>query len=911
MCGIAGFYGFKNDDLINKFSKELENRGPDGEGFYIDEKVTLLNRRLAIIDREGGDQPIYNEDKSIIIVFVGEIYNYQEQTKELVKLGHKFRTKSDTEVVVHAYEQWGVKSFDRHNGMFVFALYDKKKEKLLLVRDHFGIKPLYYSILDSIPTVKIVFSSEIKPLIYSGLVKKKPNDRIIYRYLKYRIHDNQKETFFEGVNRLMPGEYITVKNSELRIKNYTNLKNELLSSNNPEGWQARNLQNLQKGQVKEFKKKLIEAIRLRLISEVPVGSCLSGGLDSSTVVAVVNKLLKEKIKEAKSVGKIQNTFSAVFPDESNNEEKYIDEVLKSVKLESHKVYPKPEEFFKEMEDFVRTQEEPTISTGPYAQYKVMQEAHKYVTVLLDGQGADEMLGGYEPYNFFYLMQLWYEKKYFLYFKEFVCAFPIIAHAAIGQLAEIFGFRKSVKIDELLNPHYKNSYKAEKFKIEVFNLKKRLIEDIFSNSLPALLRYEDKNAMRFSIEGRVPFLDFNLLRYLFSLPDEALIKNSWNKNILRQVIKGLVPEKIRLRKNKIGFTTPEYQWFLRMKNKIYSIFLSESFAERKYFNQSEVLKAFQEFIEGKNDDTMLFWRLMNIELWMRIFFDAKPVTELHGYRVTSFGKANAGKKVEINVEGKEYLRYPIRTELFKRRDNVVNKINESVIKFLSQVNSSSSETSSSDIHFRKNFITSSFFKNKFFLIVSEKIVAIAQGRSYFIWDIKTGFWAKLLSRFVKKTPYGIGLGSPWTMQLAITEIGLPRMLFASLISLITKPFGIKGMFYRIAGGDINAIDGPTEYSLYPSNVSAKLGPKEPEKVANGIHNFLISNFQFPISKQASNFKKLISNFLGVVIIDANDLGQNVLGNSTGLENKLIEKIFKDNPMGQSDEQTPLVLVVRKN
>src|SRR3989344_1360924 len=213
MCGIAGFYGVKNDDLINKFSKELENRGPDGEGFYIDEKVTLLNRRLAIIDREGGDQPIYNEDKSIIIVFVGEIYNYQEQTKELVKLGHKFRTKSDTEVVVHAYEQWGVKSFDRHNGMFVFALYDKKKEKLLLVRDHFGIKPLYYSILDSIPTVKIVFSSEIKPLIYSGLVKKKPNDRIIYRYLKYRIHDNQKETFFEGVNRLMPGEYITVKNS--------------------------------------------------------------------------------------------------------------------------------------------------------------------------------------------------------------------------------------------------------------------------------------------------------------------------------------------------------------------------------------------------------------------------------------------------------------------------------------------------------------------------------------------------------------------------------------------------------------------------------------------------------------------------------------------------------------------------
>jgi len=955
MCGIAGFYGFRNDELIKKFSKELEHRGPDGEGFYLDDSVTLLNRRLAIIDRKGGDQPIFNEDGSIVIVFVGEIYNFLEQREKLIKLGHKFRTRTDTEVVVHAYEQWGEKSFDRHNGMFVFALYDKKKDKLLLVRDHFGIKPLYFAILDSVsdsfPSVlepeetgkilraagspssstpkitKLIFSSEIKPIINSSLIKKKPNDRIIYRYLKYRIHDDQRETFFAGINRLMPGEFMTIQNSEFRIQNYTNLKNELLNSRNPEGSQAR---NLSKKNIAEFHNKLTEAIKLRLISEVPVGTCLSGGLDSSTIVATVNKLLKEKVKEAGSVGKIQNTFSAVFPGGSNNEENYIDELVKNLsrtKLRDHKVKPTPEEFFKEIEEFIRTQEEPTISTGPYAQYKVMQEAHKYVTVLLDGQGADEMMAGYLPYYLVFLKQLWKEKNIITLLKESIGSANVVINVLINQLINTVGIKKKVDINNLLESNFVDKFKNEIFKVENINLKKRLVEDIFSNSLQALLRYEDRNAMRFSIEGRVPFLDYNLLRFLFSLPDEAIIKIGLNKNILRESIKGLVPEKIRLRRNKIGFTTPEYQWFMRMKNKIYSIFLSESFANRIYFNQTEVLNAFMGFIEGKNEDTMVFWRMLNLEIWMRIFLDPPSLKATEGQvNQDSKGlKPNEGKKLEIKVEEKKYLRFPIRTELFKKGDDFKKIINDCVIKFLSQVNSSPAEASSSNFHFRKNLITP-FLRNNFFIVVSEKIVAISQGRSYFIWDIKTEFWASLLSKFVKKTPYGIGLGSPWTMQLAINETGLSRILLATVAAAAGKPFGIKGLFYKIAGKDINAIDGPTEYSLYPSNVSAKLGPKDPEKVTEQITKSIKENlsvsvipnlFRDPIKKnqmlkQVQHDKdKILKNFLGVAIIDANDLGQNVLGNSTGLDSKVIEKIFSDNPMGQSDEQTPLVLVIEKN
>ncbi|OGK31731.1 asparagine synthase (glutamine-hydrolyzing) [Candidatus Roizmanbacteria bacterium RIFCSPHIGHO2_12_FULL_36_11] len=963
MCGIAGFYGFRDDNLIKKLSEQLYHRGPDGEGIYIADKVSLLNRRLAIIDRQGGDQPIYNEDKSIVVSYNGEIYNYRELRKSLETKGHFFKTKSDTEVVVHGYEQWGVSCFDQFNGMFAVSLYDIKKKKLILARDHFGIKPLYYSFFDSSP-LKIIFSSEIKPIINSGLIKKKPNDRIIYRYLKYRIHDDGRETFFSGVYRLLPGELMEVNDSKLEVGSYTNLKSILLNSANSDEVRSA---KLSKENISEFRQKLIEAIRLRLISEVPVGTCLSGGIDSSVVVSVVNKLLKEKVSEAESVGKIQNTFSAVFPGSANDEEKYIKEVTESIKLKSYKVKPKPEEFFKELEEFVKTQEEPIISTGPYAQYRVMREARKYVTVLLDGQGADEMISGYLPYYFVYLKQLLREGRIGAFLQEFIGSLDVIIDTGINQLVQTIGIKKSVDADSLLDSKFINKFKAEKFVSENDNLKKRLIDDIFYDSLPALLRYEDKNGMRFSLEGRVPYLDLNLLKFVFSLPDEAIIKNGWNKYILRRSTNDLVPKSCTRRRNKIGFTTPEYDWFMRMKNKIYLIFLSDAFRKRKYFNQSEVLKAFQKFIEGKNDETMLFWRLLNVEIWLRVFFN-KPVHQVH--KVIKFIKKdfgpNEGKKLEINVEGKKYLRFPIRTELIEKGDNLAKKINKSITspQILSRLNSLSFRTNIYSRPYKKlnsdllpqdqlkqkvsKNLDSVILNNKenpgWFLVVSEKIVAIAQGRSFFLWEIKAGFWANFLAKFVKRTPYGIGLGSPWTMQLAINEIGLSRILLASLISLITKPLGIRGMFYKIAGKEAAAIDGPTEYSLYPSNVSAKLGPKEPESVAREIHKNIINilksspeilsqlnslSFQAPVYSKSEKKSKaevpppqnqlkqqvsknfgssFLSNFLGVVVIDANDLGQKVLGNSTGLDNELIEEIFSDNPMGQADEQTPLVLAI---
>lgn len=242
----------------------------------------------------------------------------------------------------------------------------------------------------------------------------------------------------------------------------------------------------------------------------------------------------------------------------------------------------------------------------------------------------------------------------------------------------------------------------------------------------------------------------------------------------------------------------------------------------------------------------------------------------------FGQPNESKKITIEVDGQKYNRYPIRTDLVSRETKLLPFVTDYVKRFVMGIANSNKE---------------------WFVILSEKIVAISQGRSFLIEDIKTGFWANTLSKYVTRTPYGIGLGSPWTMQIAIEEIGLPRILLAALASVATKPFGMKGVFYKVVGPEIAAIDGPTEYSVYPSNVSAKLAPKDPEKVANQIRSELM--------KHLNSSQK--ETFAGVVIIDANDLGRNVLGNATEMPDEFFEQIMRDNPMGQGSEQTPIILL----
>ncbi len=859
MCGIAGIHGIKNEALLRTFSHEMEHRGPDGDGYYFGENVSLINRRLAIIDIKGGDQPIYNEDKSVVVVYNGEMYNYRELRKELEHAGHVFSTQSDTEVIVHGYEQWGDICFDRFNGMFGIALYDIKKDRLLLARDHFGIKPLYYTVTEK--GEPFAFASEIKPLLTSKFVKITPNDTIIYRYLRYRIHDDGRETFFTGINRLLPGEVMIIVKGIAEIKSFTNLQSELLSLS-----EKQTNSNLTDSNIKEFKDILIDSISRRLISEVPVGTCLSGGLDSSTVVAVVNQLLLKHVHDSKSVGSVQKTFSAVFPGSTNDEEAYIEAILDtSKKIQDFKIYPNSKEFLVDLKEFVRTQEEPTISTGPYAQYKVMEKVHKEVSVVLDGQGSDEMMAGYLPYYFVYLRQLIAHNHYIDVAQELWNGRDVFMKFILQKLST----KKVVDSKKLLNAEFVEKNKDVRFKTENTNLKKRLLKDIFSNSLQSLLRYEDKNAMRFSVEGRVPFLDFRLLKYIFSLSDKAIMWNGWNKYILRKATEGILPPVINKRRNKIGFTTPEQEWFLKEHAVIRAYFTSEAFISKAYLNQAELVIAFDGFIKGETDDSMVFWRALNLELWLREFFPTIATEQKEK-------KARKIVKPTVTVNEKQYFRKLIPTHVFQKGEDYVKSIS-SLIKqsFEKQKNEDG---------------------KKWFIVATEKVIATAQNRSYFIWDIHPGFFARLLSRFVSRVSYGIGLGSPWTMQLAIKEVGLPRILLATISSIVTRPFGIRGVFYHVAGRSAAGIDGPTEYSLYPANVSAKLLPKDPQNACLALDKG-ITNLQSPIA----------NHYLGSVIIDANDIGRNILGNSTELSDKVVAEIFRDNPMGQSDEQTPLAIV----
>ena len=332
--------------------------------------------------------------------------------------------------------------------------------------------------------------------------------------------------------------------------------------------------------------------------------------------------------------------------------------------------------------------------------------------------------------------------------------------------------------------------------------------------------------------------------------------------------------------------------MRLKNHIYGVFLSESFAERRYVDQSAVLHAFEGWIKGSNGiDSMTVWRMLNLELWLQEFFDEHEETGEgesgvgEGERVKTDYEPNARKHLDLTLEGGSVVRrYPLRTELYAREDDLESKTLAYVDRFFAGLPDAGPEHDAAT-------------GGRWYFFISEKIVAITQGRSFFVWDIHVGRPARVLSRYVTRTPAGIGLGSPFTMQLAIEEAGLARVLYASAGGFVGKLVGRRGLFYDLVGGDIRAIDGPTEYSVYPANVSAKLGPKDPDDVAARLSALIRE--RVPAAYR--------DGFGGTVVMDANDIGRNVLGKDAPGPKERYEAMFADNPLGQGSEQTPMAVV----
>lgn len=615
MCGICGVINFNNKQVsekdIKKMSLLIKHRGPDDEGIFLNKNIGLGHRRLSILDLSiKGHQPM-TIDNNLWIVFNGEIYNYIELKNDLQKKYNiTFKTNTDTEVILHFYKIYGKKCLKYFRGMFAFTILNIKQNTLFCARDRFGIKPFYYYK----DTNQFIFASEIKAIFQNKYIKKIPNDKLIYDFLVFNRTDHSIETCFKNIFNLSPGHYLFIKNNKIILKKWYKLPNN------------KNISSFYKNK-KSLRRLLKESIQLHLRSDVPIGSCLSGGLDSSTIVSLSNKQLKNTSKNK------FNTFSAIYNKQwVKDEKKYIDLVNKYTNSKSHFIIPEEKGLLINLQKLIYHQEEPFPSTSIYAQWCVMSLAKKNKTkVLLDGQGNDEIFG-YDYMTAFYYFELlktkqfkklFLELKQFIYKQQHSVKFTLSLFIYLISPNFIQNLIIKQKTSWLSKSFTKKFEKQSHFQKVFFNahsLNESVNKHIISK-LTHLLRYEDKNSMAHSIETRIPFLDHKLVEFVINIPPNQKIKNGENKYILKKAIEKNLPIEITKRNNKIGFETPEEKWFInpKVQKEFKKIIFSDSFQSRKYFNHkiiNNIINDPQKIIKNKQ----IIWKSVCIELWFRQFID---------------------------------------------------------------------------------------------------------------------------------------------------------------------------------------------------------------------------------------------------------------------------------------------------
>lgn len=616
MCGICGIIRFDNkpvhEEPVHEMMRLMKHRGPDDQGIFLEDNLGFGFVRLSIIDlTSAGHQPMFSEDKRYVMVFNGEIFNYIELKEELQKKGVVFRTKTDSEVLLNAYIVWGEKCLNNFNGMWAFVIYDRQEKKVFASRDRHGVKPLYY--LHKVDF--LAFASEIPPLL--SLLDKKPNPdyQSIFDYLVFNRTDQTECTFYEEIKKLQHGQSISfsiqssIFNPQSSIKRWYNLKDAVTSTN---GFTD----------PMEYRELFSSAIDVRLRSDVPVGVCLSGGLDSSSLVSV---LLKDFNKSD------LKTFSAVYgKGQVGDETEFINEYKSDLK-NMYFITPTAETLQLDLTCFIRAHAEPMPSTSPYAQYKVMELAREKVVVTLDGQGADEELAGYHYFFGFYFKDLLKQCRLGKLSMEMFYYF--MNHHSIYGLETFFyfllpgSFKTNLRIGEkgYINKEFIEKYKRGNLITDnLYNsgsLKAALINH-FEYKLEHLLKWEDRNSMWFSIEARVPYLDYRLVEKTIATSMDLIIKRGITKHILRSSMKGTLPEKIRNRRDKIGFETPEDKWFKEpgWNNLVSEILKSRSLSDRGLIIPGEAVKMHHAYLTDKKKTSKEIWKIVNLEMWFREFID---------------------------------------------------------------------------------------------------------------------------------------------------------------------------------------------------------------------------------------------------------------------------------------------------
>lgn len=608
MCGICGIINLNKQPVeeskLHLMMKSMKHRGPDDEGVFVKDHIGLGFVRLSILDLSmAGHQPMFSTDKRNVIILNGEIYNYIELREELKSKGYLFRSGSDTEVLLNSYIEWGESSLYRLNGMFAFAILDTYTNDIFAARDRFGIKPFYFYKDQN----QFVFASDIPPLLKILDHKKEPENSVIFDFLAFNRTNHYEKTFFKNIFKLQHGHTLTVKSGSIHINRWYNLQDKLI-----------NIGSFQFNEG-DFLEELKNSINLQLRSDVQVGTCLSGGLDSSAITSLV-------LNNKQDVD--LHSFSAVYQKgQKGDESEYIAE-FREKNLKIHYTYPTVNSLFVDLNNFIISQSGPVPTTSVYAEYKVMELAKGFCTVLLNGQGADELMAGYHYFYGYYFRDLIRANSWGKFLNE------LFQYTKTHK--SVFGLKTLVfSINPRSLRHFKNhSFVDHGFYNDFYNKRNSLLDDFYkSKTLKEFLvrhfeyKFEhhllwaDKTGMQFSLETRFPFLDHNLVEKTLSIPTSNYIKNGYTKVIMRNALKGILPEKIRMRKDKVGFSTPESDWFKNKKLQalLADVIESDSFKSRGYFDVKQCKKELKS-LQKYNRYNSEFWKWIHLELWFRTFID---------------------------------------------------------------------------------------------------------------------------------------------------------------------------------------------------------------------------------------------------------------------------------------------------
>ena len=589
MCGLSVWI---TKDRPDKRKFELYNdlvahRGPDAKSveFYEEGSIFISfgHRRLSIIDlNENANQPYHYENYTI--VFNGEIYNYLELKEELKEKGIVFQTKSDTEVLIKSYAYWGRECLHKFNGMFSFLIYDRNKKEVFLARDRFGIKPLYYYVNEN---SEIFFASEIKQIVSLDCYVAIGNVNAIGNFIENRYIDYSNETFFHNVFQICGGEAALVNLTTLKIDRYSWYKIE-------------DTESIPNSTVKDFYQLFKSSIELRLRSDVEVGSCLSGGVDSSSIVCVADAILKGCKKYT------LKTFTSCFDDEKFDEREYVNITKSVTNIDTTYLFPQSLDFFNKINSLIYIHDEPIWSSSIFAQHEVFSSASRAnVKVILDGQGADEVFCGYS--GIFYPTYFKRLSKY-LQIKELT--------RSVNKKATLFLFVKQflpikIKSSEtkvmLLN--FNNQFRSN------FESLKDQTSYFIKYHLPALLHYEDRNSMASSIESRLPFLDYRLVEFGYHMPDHLKISNNMGKVVIRNAMRGVTPDEILDNKNKKGFVTPQKVWINENSKEMHDQIKKLVFL--KFVDEFKLCKILDDF-SNKVYDEGLIMRMYTLSKWIDVF-----------------------------------------------------------------------------------------------------------------------------------------------------------------------------------------------------------------------------------------------------------------------------------------------------